>query len=195
MNKPNYLELLESIIVESCDKAEWLLSFHEVNSEALRQITLDLELSPLLDKQMLAMGLRLALEFGLTGGISQIALERFRSPASGIAINVQQRAIEGEVYGKGLPMELASDYADKLREQIDVGVDQLPDMLWSYAGLYDEIWRDPRIYARTPTRRIMLAMVTVLRARSAQLTMTRNRASTATVNQPERRDSRRGVRV
>ena len=182
MSKSCNSNLLEEIIADSCEQVEKLLSFHDADSEALKRRRLDLEMSPLLNKQMMAMALRLASELCLSGGITQIALKRFQSTLPAVAIDAQRRLIESEVYDKGLPMELAGDYADRLEQQIDPDIDRLPEALWAYAGLYEGLWCDPRIYARTPTRRIMLAMATVLRARSAQLTAARNRTSNVTGN-------------
>jgi hypothetical protein len=161
--------LFDSLLEAASDKAEKALDEHDGDTPALGQVISDLELSPLVDKQLIAAALRLATELCLSGGVRQSLLNRFHSPAPTVAIEGQRRVIERDVKESGLPMELASDYAATLERRIAVPAHELPDVLWSYASIYDDLWSDPRIGARSPTRRIMLAMVTVLRARSAQL--------------------------
>jgi hypothetical protein len=173
-------KLLESILIASCSQAEQLLEMHCTSSTALARTTADLELSPLLERQLVGTALRLAKELCLSGGIRPSMLKRFRSPVPRVAIEAQRRAIGLEVKEKGLPVGLAGDYVDQLQRRIAVPEDELPKALWAYAALYDDLWSDPRIGAQTPTRRIMLAMATVLRARSAELNaVRRRRADTA----------------
>lgn len=157
--------LLEAASVE----AEKALSDHDGDALTLGRTISDLELSPLVDKQLIAAALRLATELCLSGGVRQSLLNRFRSPAPTVAIDGQRHAIERDIQNAGLPMELAIDYAATLEPRIAVPAHDLPDMLWGYASIYGELWSAPRIGARSPARRIMLAMVTALRARSAQL--------------------------
>lgn len=168
-------QLLERILISSCTQAEQLIEMHGTSSKALDRTTGNLEMSPLLDKQMLGTALRLAKELCLSGGIRSSLLKRFRSPAPGVAIEAQRRAIEREVKDSGLPMELAREYVDKLQSRIAVPEDELPKALWGYAALYDDLWSDPRIGAGPPTRRVMLAMATVLRTRSAEVNASRRR--------------------
>lgn len=165
--------LLENLLETASDQAEVLLGGHDVASPVLERRISDLESSPLADKQLIAVALRLALDLGLASGIRNSLIRRFRGPVAGVVIETQRRAIENEVREKGLPMGLAGDYVDTLERRIAVPADELPDVLWNYASLYDDLWSDPRIGAGSATRRIMLAMVTALRVRSAQLVAAR----------------------
>jgi hypothetical protein len=176
-------QLLERILITSCTQAEQLIEMHGISSMALDRTTANLEMSPILDKQLLGTALRFAKELCLSGGIRSSLLKRFRSPAPGVAIEAQRRSIEREVKESGLPMELAGDYVDKLQSRIAVSEDELPKALWGYAALYDDLWSDPRIGAGTPTRRVMLAMATVLRTRSAEVNARRRRAEMAGLSQ------------
>ncbi|RYE51634.1 MAG: hypothetical protein EOP21_00890 [Hyphomicrobiales bacterium] len=169
MLSPEHSELLTAILITSCSQAEQILERHDSEAPALDQLTRDLEMSPLLEKQLIAVALRLAKDLCLSAGIRTSLLNRFRSPPPGVAVEAQRRCIEREVKEKGLPMELASDYVDTLQRRIAVTDRDLPDALWGHAAIYDLLWSDPRIGAGTPTRRLMLAMATVLRGRSAQL--------------------------
>lgn len=171
--------LFDSLLEAASDEAEKALDKHTGDAPGLEGAISDLELSPLVDKQLIAAALRLATELCLSGGVRQSLLNRFHSPAPTVVIDAQRRAIERDVQERGLPMELASDYVATLERRIAVPADQLPDMLWSYASIYVELWSDPRIGARSPTRRIMLAMATALRARSAQLVAARSPKRTA----------------
>jgi hypothetical protein len=177
--------LLEILLEASCNQAEELLGDPAVEDQILERKILDLQISPLLDKQLTAAALRLARDLCLSGGIKRNLLNRFRAPPPGVAVEAQRRAIQSEVRNKGLPMELAGDYVDILERRFAVPSDELPEMLWSYASLYDDLWSDPRIGAGTPTRRIMLAMATVLRARSAQLVATRTTPTALPKYRPE----------
>lgn len=169
--------LLESILITSCSQTEQILERHDSDSPVFERLACDLELSPLLDKQFIAVGLRLAKDLCLSGGIRRSLLNRFRSPPPGVAVDAQRRTIEKEVQEKGLPMELAGDYVDNLQRRIVATAQELPDLLWGYGAIYDLLWSDPRIGAGTPTRRIMLAMATVLRGRSAQLATSKSRGT------------------
>jgi hypothetical protein len=166
-------QLLERILISSCTQAEQFLEMHGTSSDALERTTADLEISPLLEKQFLGVALRVAKELCLSGGVRSSLLKRFRLPAPGVAVEAQRRAIEREVEDKGLPMELASNYVDTLQRRIAVPEQELPKALWGYAALYYDLWSDPRIGAQTSTRRIMLAMATILRSRSAELNVPR----------------------
>lgn len=161
--------LFDRILTQACAQAEAMLCGRELAEEHVRHAISDLELSPLLDKQIMATALRLADELSLAGGLREKLLARFRSALPGVAVTAQRRSIESEVRDKGLPMILAGDYVDILEKQIEANGHNRSQMLWAYAQLYGELWCDPRISARTPTRRIMLAMSTVLRGRSAHL--------------------------
>src|SRR6218665_1446069 len=160
--------LLEALLEVACGHAEDILGNSDNDSGAVERRIADLEMSPLVDKQLVAAALRLASDLCLSGGIKRSLLNRFRAPPPGIAVEAQRRAIESEVKSKGLPMELAGSYVDTLQRQLAVPIYEVAALLWDYATLYDDLWSDPRIGAGTPTRRIMLAMTTVLRARSAQ---------------------------
>lgn len=176
MLSAKHSELLTSVIITACSQAEQILERHDSDTPFFEQLMRDLELSPLVEKQLIAAGLRLAKDLCLSGGIRRSMMNRFRSPPPGVAVEAQRRAIEREVQEKGLPMELAGDYADNLQRRIEASEQELPDVLWSYAAIYDLLWSDPRIGAGIPTRRIMLAMATVLRGRSAQLATVKGRA-------------------
>jgi hypothetical protein len=154
--------------------AERVLRAHEDAASSLEWTICDFELSPLVDKQLTAAALRFATEMCLSGGIRQILFNRFRHTAPGVAIDTQRRAVEKDIETRGLPMELASHYVGVLERQPEVSVHDLPARLWSYASIYDDLWSDPRIGAGSSTRRIMLAMTTALRARSAQLIAARS---------------------
>jgi hypothetical protein len=167
------LSLLERLLKASCIQAEMLLGDYDVTSSALERLKSDLELSPLLDKQLTAAALQVAMDRHLTSDIVASVLVRFRAPFPGVATDAQRRAVEAEVKQRGLPMELASDFSRTLEGRLAIDVHELPTLLWDYASLYGELWSDPRIGARLPTRRIMLAMATTLRARSAQLVAAR----------------------
>lgn len=162
--------LLEALLEITCQHAEGILGNPATESGVLERRISDLELSPLVDKQLVAAALRLASDLCLSGGIKRSLLNRFRAPPPGVAVEAQRRAIESEVRSKGLPMELAGSYVDTLQRQLAVPGPEVAAALWDYASLYDDLWSDPRIGAGTSTRRIMLAMTTILRARSAQLT-------------------------
>ncbi|MDE8652781.1 hypothetical protein [Novosphingobium album (ex Liu et al. 2023)] len=161
--------LLERLLETASHHAENLLNEHDTSSPAFGRLKSDLELSPLLDKQLTAAALQVAIDRCLAGGIRTSLMNRFRAPVPGIAIEAQRRTVEAEVLQRGLPMELAGDYTAKLESQLAAPRHELPDLLWHYASLYGELWSDPRLGAHAPTRRIMLAMATTLRARSAQL--------------------------
>lgn len=150
-------------------EAEKILRAHEDAGTSLKWTIYDLELSPLADKQLTAAALRLANEMCLSGGIRQPMLNRFRQPAHGVATDTQRRTIEKDIEIWGLPMQLADHYVAVLECGSKVPAHSLPPMLWTYASIYDDLWSDPRIGAGSSTRRIMLAMTTALRARSAQL--------------------------
>jgi hypothetical protein len=172
MLHPDY-PLLGQLLESASEQAELLLSKHAVMSPALQRLKSDLELSPLLDKQLTATALQVAVDRCLTGGIRASVLNRFRAPAPGVAAHAQRRAVEAEVLQRGLPMELASDYSNTLEVRLAAAPHERPEVLWNYASLYGELWSDPRLGARAATRRIMLAMATTLRARSAQLSAAR----------------------
>ncbi|MCW1432465.1 hypothetical protein [Novosphingobium sp. JCM 18896] len=175
MLSAKHSELLTSVVINACSQAEQILERYDSDAPAFEQLMQNLELSPLLEKQFIAVGLRIAKDLCLSAGIRTSMLNRFRSPPPGVAVEAQRRAIEREVKERGLPMELAGDYADTLQRRIVADEQELPDLLWGYAAIYDLLWSDPRIGAGTPTRRIMLAMATVLRGRSAQLATTKSR--------------------
>jgi len=160
--------LLEALLEVSCGHAEEILSNSANDSGAVERRISDLEMSPLVDKQLVAAALRLASDLCLSAGIKRSLINRFRAPPPGVAVEAQRRAIESEVRSKGLPMELAGSYVDTLQRQLAVPSPEVAALLWDYATLYADLWSDPRIGAGPPTRRIMLAMTTVLRARSAQ---------------------------
>ncbi|WP_037489610.1 hypothetical protein [Sphingobium indicum] len=161
--------LLENLLEAACIQAEGLLREHDPASRALGQLKSDLELSPLVEKQLIGAALQVAMDHCLVSGIRTSLLNRFRALPPGVAIEAQRRSVEADVMQRGLPMELASDYVHTLEHRLALPSHELPEMLWAYGSLYGELWNDPRIGAGTPTRRIMLAMTTALRARSAQL--------------------------
>jgi len=185
MAKELQSRVFDSLLDAAGIEAEKVLRAHEDAAPSLEWTICDLELSPLVDKQLTAAALRFATEMCLSGGIRQILFNRFRQTAPGVAIDTQRRAVEKDIEIRGLPMELASHYAGVLERRSEVSVHSLPVRLWSYASIYDDLWSDPRIGAGSSTRRIMLAMATVLRTRSAQLIAaktTRRAAPRATMN-------------
>lgn len=171
MNLIAQSRLMKTLLNVAGNQADSILSDGEISAISLERRISDLEISPLHDKQLLATALRVAGDLGLSSGVRNSLFNRFQNPAPTVAIDAQRRAIISEVKAKGLPMELAMDYANTLERRLTVSPEDLGETLWAYASVYEEIWSDPRIGARAPTRRIMLAMATVLRARSAQLAM------------------------
>lgn len=163
----------EDLIRTASSQAGAFLVKHGGACEIIDPEIASLQLSPLLDRQLLAISLRLASNHVLQGDLEQRMIEHFRSPASSIEMDVQRRSIENEVKSKGLPMELALNYTDALEQQAAAPHQEIVPVLWSYATLYEELWSDPRLGAPLPTRRIMLAMKTALRVRSADLAMRR----------------------
>lgn len=159
----------EDLVETASDQAVGFLAKHDGACNIVKDTITTLELSPLLDKQLLATGLRLASDPDLQGDVEQRMIKHFRSPASSINVDIQRRSIENEVTKKGLPMELALNYTDALEQRAAASDLEIVSILWSYAALYEELWSDPRLGARLPTRRIMLAMKTALRVRSADL--------------------------
>ncbi|MBV1691975.1 hypothetical protein KRR38_30995 [Novosphingobium sp. G106] len=173
----DHARLFDDILASSCTQAEQILERYDNTGPAGERRISDLEVSPLLDKQLIAAALRLANDLCLSSGVRTSLFKRFRSPPPGVAVEAQRRTIEREVRDKGLPMELAGDYVDTLQRRLSVPEEALPGILWGYAAIYGMMWSDPRIGARAPTRRIMLAMGTVLRARSAQLIAAKSKNS------------------
>lgn len=155
-------------------EAEEILRTHEADRSPLEWTIYNLELSPLVNKQLTAAALRLANEMCLSGGVRQLLLNRFRQTPHGVAIDTQRRTVEKDIEIWGLPMELAGHYVGVLERGSKVPAQSLPPKMWSYASIYDDLWSDPRIGAGSSTRRIMLAMTTALRARSAQLVAARS---------------------
>lgn len=167
-------DLFETLLETASAAAEALLNAHPLGSLALAQRQSDLELSPLLDKQLTAAALQVAADRGLSGGVQASLMAWFHTAAPGVTVDAQRRAVDAEVQERGLPMELACDYGAALESRLEAAGVRLPQALWDYAVIYDELWSDPRIGACVATRRVMLAMATVLRARSAQLNAERS---------------------
>lgn len=169
MPKDRDLQLLNRLLEAACIGADERLSAHAGDVSNLEVAISDLELSPLVDKQLIAVALRLATEPCPTDCARRSLLARFNTVAPTAAIEAQRRAVQKDIEKRGLPMELARNYAATLERRAQVPAHDLPDRLWVYALIYDDLWCDPRIGAPSTTRRIMLAMATTLRARSAEL--------------------------
>ena len=159
--------LLADLLNTASKEAELLRRGLDISQSA--SMIVDLELSPLMHRQLLAVALRLADNLDLTEEIGPSVVEKFTRTLSNAFLEPQRRAVENEVRETGLPMSLAADYARTLERGLSAPSSHVGAALWEYATLYEELWSDPRLGAGAQTRRLMLAMTTVLRTRSAQL--------------------------
>jgi hypothetical protein len=128
-----------------------------------------LELSPLVEDQLIAMALRLSVGREAPRSAADVLDQHFSVPASSIAIEAQRRAIWSEVARGGLPFDQAARTAATIEQRLTSGGDELPRMLQGLAMLYSDLWCDPRIGAAASARREMIALVSVLQARAEPL--------------------------
>lgn len=128
-----------------------------------------LELSPLAEDQLVATALRLSPSTARPKAIAGALQRYFTTPPGWLAVEAQRRAAWSDMAGRGLPLERATQTAAGIEEQLNVGEAEMPAKLRAYADLYSDLWCDPRIAAPAPARREMLALVSVLHARSASL--------------------------
>lgn len=125
-----------------------------------------LELSPFAEDQLVAVALRLAEGAAFPGRVQTALTDHFENAPSSFALEAQRRSVwSGQTE---LPNDLAAEAVDALEMQLSACVD-LSSTLHTYAALYADLWCDPRLGAALPARRIMLAMVTALRAREDAL--------------------------
>jgi hypothetical protein len=137
-----------------------------------------LESSPMADDQFVAVALRLARSRMLRGQMEDRLTSYFKMPASSLEIEAQRRTIWRAARDEPLPLArarqaVAAIERDLLERQLDAS-----SGLSRWAALYADLWCDPRIGASAEARRQMLAMVSILHARSQTLAHGAPRTST-----------------
>src|SRR3546814_709611 len=128
-----------------------------------------LEHSPLAEDQIMATALRLSPSAARPKAIASALQRHFTTPPGWLAVEAQRRAAWSDLAGRGLPLERAAQTAVGIERQLNGGHAETSVELRAYADLYSDLRCDPRIAAPAPVRREMLALVTVLRARSATI--------------------------
>jgi hypothetical protein len=126
-----------------------------------------LEASPLVQSQLLAVGLRLAGSSSATNDVRDHLQAHFATSSSSLEIEAMRRSI-----GKFDPGDRALNAeAETIIWQVEQwikgrgGTGAMERPRW--AALYSDLWCDPRIGASAHARRTMLAMVPLLRGRGA----------------------------
>ncbi|WP_339708401.1 hypothetical protein [uncultured Sphingosinicella sp.] len=121
-----------------------------------------LELSPLVDDQLLALAFRRA---GQLDGASlrEDLIQVFEASLSSFAVEAQRRAVMADLPGSGLPVAAAVRTVDALIEAENQScIRDQSAFFRAYADLYADLWCDPRLGAPVSVRRIMVTMVTRL---------------------------------
>jgi len=169
----NVEALLQRLLEAAARRAEALLT--RAGDAALRVAGMDglseierLELSPMAEDQFVAVAFRSSANVRGAATLTNALVALFREPVFSMAIEAQRKAVWSDNNRVRLPMEAAEEAVDALVRQVDATTD-LSSVIESYAGLYTDLWCDPRIGAAPSTRRVMLAMVTVLHARRTQV--------------------------
>ena len=126
-----------------------------------------LECSPLAEDQLLAAALRLSSQAARPDAIASALQCHFATPPGWLAVEAQRRAAWNGMAGHGLPLGRAAEAADAIEKRLAVAGASKATGLSAYAGLYSDLWCDPRIAAPATARREMLALVSVLHARCA----------------------------
>jgi hypothetical protein len=126
-----------------------------------------LEASPLVQSQLIAIGLRLAGSRNTPDRTRDSLESYFARPSSSLEIEAQRRSIfkiNGNASAPTAEAEAATWQVEQwIRERGGNALVQLP----RWAALYEDLWCDPRIAAGAHTRRVMLAMVSLMHERAA----------------------------
>ena len=160
-------ELLASLISRAARRAQDVLGLRagvlvakRIDDDGFSMIE-RLEISPLADDQLLALALRRA-SLSECGEPGESLTHVFKSPASSLEIEALRRTVMANL-GNGCASHAAAAAVDGLcRETGLLDVKDRPAHLRCQAGLYTDLWCDPRIGASIAARKIMLAMVTRL---------------------------------
>lgn len=165
-------DLLPALIAAAAERLEIMLM--KPNAAAkFRQLGLDklseiqrLEVSPMAEDQLVAVGLRLAGSRTGRGNISDHLSGYFSKPASSLEIEAQRRSIWKLNRNGGTEKHEAATAASRIENMISQSALPMAEQMRNWAALYADMWCDPRIGATSHARRVMLAMVTLLHERS-----------------------------
>ena len=128
-----------------------------------------LEMSPLPDDQVLALGFRLAGGVGDQESIEDALRLHFKTPAPSILIEAQRHVVMQSMGSLRVPFGEVEQDAKELESRIDEGngaESKDPSKgLENYAALLADLWCDPRLYTPVRTRRKMLALISACRKR------------------------------
>lgn len=162
---PSQAALLQSLILRAAQRAHEVLGLpsgsgfvREIEDDGLSRLE-KLQLSPLVDDQLLALAIRRSAQ--LDGKDSETDLhDLFAAGQSTFAVEAQRRSVLSALSGTGLPTQEAAKAVETIvrREGLLAG-SETAAVLRAHADLYADLWCDPRLGAPIPVRQVMLAMV------------------------------------
>lgn len=125
-----------------------------------------LQQSPMVEDQLVAVGLRLARSRMGRGDVADHLRSHFSTPAISLDIEAERRKVWKLNRATSMRTHAAEEAVQRIEQSIIEGGQRPERELQRWAACYADLWCDPRIRARPNARRMMLTMVSLFHERS-----------------------------